>query len=379
MELKDSRQEIDAIDEQLVGLFRRRMEIAQQIGEYKRENGLQISDGSRERTVLEKVGNMAGEELAGYARTLYSSIFNISKSYQISKTPESTALGAQIRAAAKKASPVFPKNGVVACQGVEGAYSQIACDRLFSMPSILYFRSFEGVFQAVEKGLCRYGVLPIENSSYGSVGEVYDLMRNYNFHVVRSTKLHISHNLLARSGVALKDVREIFSHEQAIGQCSEFLAKHPDIKVTVCENTAVAAKLVAESGRTDIAALSSHNCAELYGLTVLSDHVQNNENNYTRFICITKDLEIFAGANHISLMFSLSHRPGSLYDLLAQFAALGLNMTKLESRPIPGSDFEFMFYVDFEASVWNDDVVRLLAELSGSGEKFAFLGSYSEV
>ena len=255
----------------------------------------------------------------------------------------------------------------------------MACDRLFSLPSIIYFRHFEGVFQAVQSGLCQYGILPIENSSYGSVIKVYDLMKRFDFHIAKSIKLLISHALLAKPGIKPDAIREIFSHEQAIGQCSEFLREHKEIKVTVCENTAEAAKMVSESARPDVAAISSKNCTELYGLALLSDSIQNSEVNYTRFICISKGLEIYPGADKISLMITLPHRPGSLYTTLAKFSALGLNLTKLESRPISGKDFEFMFYFDFEASLYSDDVIKLLSDLEASPDQFEFLGSYSEI
>jgi len=169
------------------------------------------------------------------------------------------------------------------------------------------------------------------------------------------------------------------SHEQAIGQCSEFLREHKDIKITVCENTAMAAQMVANSDRTDLAAISSKNCADLYGLTVLNSSIQNSEINYTRFICISKELEIYPGADKISLMLTLPHCPGSLYTTIAKFAALGLNLTKLESRPIPGKDFEFMFYFDFEASIYSEEVIRLLCDLEAGPDQFEFLGSYSEI
>ena len=151
------------------------------------------------------------------------------------------------------------------------------------------------------------------------------------------------------------------------------------VKVHVCENTAVAAKLVSESGRTDIAAISSHNCAARYGLEIVSEHIQNSENNFTRFICIAKDMAIYPGANRISIMFTLPHQPGSLYRMISRFFAMGLNIVKLESRPIAGRDFEFMFYFDLEASAYSDEVVRLLGELENSCEQFTFLGWFAEI
>jgi chorismate mutase/prephenate dehydratase len=240
----------------------------------------------------------------------------------------------------------------------------------------MYSRTFDGVFQSVESGLCRYGVLPIENSSYGSVTQVYDLMRDHKFYIVRDYKLQISHRLLAKSGTKLEDIREVFSHNQAIGQCSRFLKEHSDIKVTIVENTAIAARSVADSPRNDVAAISSPDCQLLYGLEAVRSDIQNTDNNYTRFICITKDLEIYPGASKTSIMLALGHTPGSLADTLAKFSSLGLNLTKIESRPVSGSDFEFMFYMDFEASVSNDDVVTLLCQLDAEPTAFSYLGTY---
>ena len=379
MDLKELRDQIDQVDEQLTDLFCKRMEICAQVAQYKKENGTGVLNRTREREILARVAKQAGEPLDFYAHMLYSVLFDLSKSYQTTLLGQETELSARIRKAMADTGAQLPRRGTVACQGVEGAYSQSACDKLFAMPDILYFKSFEGVFQAVEQGLCEYGILPIENSSNGSVDKVYDLMRHYNFHIVRSVRLHVDHKLLARPGASFEGIREILSHEQAIGQCSGFLDAHPGIKVTICENTAAAAKLVAESGRDDIAAISSRSCAQLYGLNVLSENVQNSENNYTRFICIAKDLAIYPGADRISLMLSIEHTPGALYRKIAQFASLGLNLTKLESRPVVGSDFEFLFYFDLEASVWSEDVIRLLNECASGGELFMFLGSYSEV
>ena len=376
--LDQMRNDIDAIDSQIAELFRKRMETSLDIARYKKENNIPILNSSREKEVLHKVSEQVGEPFDGYARFIFNTIFEASRSCQNNYWAKESDLAQEISEALENTPKLFPNKAVVACQGVPGAYSQAACEKLFEVPSIMYFNSFEGVFNAVEKGLCRYGILPIENSSYGSVGAVYDLMQNYNFHIVKSLRLRVSHNLMAKAGTKLSDVREIFSHEQAIGQCGEFLKSLKDVKVTVCENTALAAKMVAESDRNDVAAISSKECLDLYGLELLNNQIQVSDNNYTRFICISKKLEIYPGSNRISLILSLPHVPRSLYHTIAKFSALGINLTKLESRPIPGSDFEFMFYFDLEASVYSQELINLLCELDNQPETFVFLGSYIE-
>jgi len=184
---------------------------------------------------------------------------------------------------------------------------------------------------------------------------------------------------LAHPGATVGEIKEIYSHEQAINQCASFLATLPGVKVIPVENTAVAAKMVADSGRTDVAALSSRNCAELYGLSCLASSVQDTGNNHTRFICITKNLEIYPGSDKTSIMMVLSHKPGALYKVLARLYTLGINVVKLESRPIPDRDFEFMFYFDLETSIYSEEFVQLMCELEELCEEFKYLGSYSEV
>ena len=379
MDLNDYRREIDGIDAQLLELFARRMDVAAAIAEYKKENALPVSDPSRERQKLLDVAEMAPEALRDYAVSLYSLLFELSRGYQNRILGVHTELTQQIADAIAETPQLFPESAAVACQGVEGAYSQLACDRLFRLANIFYFSSFEAVFSAIEKGLCRYGVIPLENSTAGSVNAVYDLMMRHDFRIVRSVRLKVDHNLLAAPGAALGDIREIYSHEQAIAQCSGFLQSLPGVTVVRCENTAAAAKRVAESGRTDVAALSSRSCAELYGLQCLAADVQDQGNNFTRFICIAKNLEIYPGADRTSLMMVLPHRPGSLYKVLSRFYALGINLNKLESRPLPERNFEFMFYFDLDAPVYSPGFRQLMGELPGLCEEFHYLGSYSEV
>ena len=379
MDLNDYRREIDGIDAQLLALFARRMDVAAAIAEYKKENALPVLDPSRERQKLLNVAEMAPEALRDYAVSLYSLLFELSRGYQNRILGVRTELTQQIADAIAETPQLFPESAAVACQGVEGAYSQLACDRLFRLANIFYFSSFEAVFSAIEKGLCRYGVIPLENSTAGSVNAVYDLMMRHDFRIVRSVRLKVDHNLLAAPGAALGDIREIYSHEQAIAQCSGFLQSLPGVTVVRCENTAAAAKRVAESGRTDVAALSSRSCAELYGLQCLAADVQDQGNNFTRFICIAKNLEIYPGADRTSLMMVLPHRPGSLYKVLSRFYALGINLNKLESRPLPERNFEFMFYFDLDAPVYSPGFRQLMGELPGLCEEFHYLGSYSEV
>ncbi len=377
MGLEESRKEIDRIDDEILKLFLKRMETASKIADFKRENKLSTLQKDRERAILNRVSQHSGEEMAEYARLLFTTLMDVSKSYQNKRNARGEGeLSKKIKNALLKTPKIFPQSGTVACQGIEGAYSQIACERLFKNPDIKFVKSFEDVFKEVENGTCEYGILPIENSIHGTVIAVYDLMKNYNFHIIKSVKLKINHALMAKKSVDLSKIKEIVSHEQAIGQCSEFLKHYLDIKVTVCENTAVAAKLVADSDREDIAAISSPDCAENYGLFVLDDNVANSDSNFTRFICITKELLIYPGADRISIIMNLPHTPGSLNRTISKFAMAGVNLTKLESRPIAGRDFEFSFYFDLEASIYAEKTVCILDEIASGNNHLIFLGSY---
>ena len=377
MELQDYRTQLDQIDDQIVSLFTQRMETVRNVADYKKEHNTPVLHAGRERDILYRVTGACGEELQEYTRILFSTLLELSRDYQENRLNTGESALCREIAEAAKSSGQFPSRAVVACQGAEGAYSQLACGKMFPLPQIMYCSRFDGVFRAVETGMCRYGILPIENSSAGSVTEVYDLMEKYNCKIVRSLKLKVEHCLLARPGVTLSAVKEVVAHEQALNQCGEFL-KNQGVKVTVFDNNARAAQYVAESGRTDVAAIASADCAGLYGLEILSDRVANTDHNYTRFICISKELEIYEGANRITFVASASHRPGSLYSLIAKFATRGLNICKLESRPIPGKDFEFRFYFDVEASVLSPDTQTVLSQLEKE-PFFTFLGAYSEV
>ena len=377
--LTQLRDQIDGIDQKLVELFKQRMAVSREVAAYKQEHGLPTLDAGRERALLAKVGSLAGEDLADYTESVFRSIMAASRSYQKQCEGSGSPVYEGIRTALSTTPDLFPQRATVACQGIEGAYSQIACDSIFKSPTILYFDTFDHVFKAVESGMCQYGILPIENSTAGSVNATYDLMTRHNFSIVRSARLKVSHNLLAKAGTGLPDIKEVFSHEQAINQCSAFLSGLKGVKVTVVPNTAVAARMVSQSERRDVAALSSRFCGKTYGLELLRANVQNRDNNYTRFICISKEPVIYPGANRISLVIAFENKPGALYEILSKLAALDINMTKLESCPVVGSDFDFVFFLELDASVQDPSVLAMLEEMERSCAKFQFLGNYAEV
>ena len=379
MELTDYRKQLDEIDSEILRLFSERMDIASQIALWKQEKNLPVLDLRREQEKLRRVEEQSGEELAEYSFTLFSVLLELSRSRQNRILHRENAETAAIADALKNTPALFPEKAIVACQGVEGAYSGLACEKIFRKPNIFYFSSFDAVFSAVEKGLCRYGVIPVENSTAGTVNAVYDLMVKHKFRIVRSVRLKVDHNLLVKPGTTLQNIREIYSHGQALTQCALFLQKFPDAKIIPCENTAVAAKMVAQSDDPGVAALSSRACARLYGLENLMSSVQDSDDNYTRFICISNQLEIYPGADHTSLMMVVRDEPGALYNVLARFYALGINMHKLESRPIPGRNWEYRFYFDLDTSVYSPRFVQLMGELGDICEEYEYLGSYSEV
>ena len=378
MELSEIREKINAVDDQLLDLFLQRMDLSEEVAAYKNEHHQPILNKQREREILAKVAEKSGDR-ERFSYHLFSTIFELSRSRQAELITAPTKVEAQVKASLAAGGEVFPQTGLVACQGVEGANSQVACDRLLPRGNIVYVKSFEAVFSAVESGLCKFGVVPIENSSNGSVRTVYGLLQSHNLSIVRSTRLCIRHELLALPGVKMDDITEIYSHEQAIGQCSKFLGSLGGVRVIPCDNTAMAAKMVAESGSRHAAAISSHPCAALYGLQCVNNAIQDSDNNYTRFICITKDPIIYAGANRISLIIACDNKPGALYEILSKLAALGINMTKLESCPVTGRNFEFIFFLELEASVHEPGVLPMLEELERSCANFQFLGSYAEV
>ena len=378
MNLEECRSGINRINREMLDLFVERMELAGEIAAYKKEKGLPILDPTREREILAEVAESVPEELSAYARSYFSSLMEISRAYQSRLNAPKGSISRELAEDARKTPAEFPRRGRVACQGSEGAYSQIACDRLFGEEHIVYFKSFDGVFSAVESGLCDFGVLPIENSTHGSVGAVLDLMQSHRFRIIRSLKLKVDHALYVLPGVSLSEIREIHSHPQALGQCSRFFDAHPELRAVAAENTALAAKALSESRRRDVAVIASSACGALYGLERLYLPIQNSDGNFTRFICIARDGAVYPGARRISLTLTLPHAPGTLYAVISKLALGGCNLLKIESRPIEGSDFEVRFFLDFEAPS-REDAASLLDDLENSIPGLGYLGCYAEL
>lgn len=376
-ELQNLRSKLDEIDKQLTDDYVKRMEICSEIGKVKKQALKNVEDLTREEKVLYNVLSDVKDELKPYVKEVYKTIFSTSKAYQRELSQTEGEFVKKIKQAIKNEKSDLEMTATVACQGVEGANSHTAVKKFIQVPSVSFFKNFDGVFSAVDKGFCKYGVLPIENSTAGSVLEVYDLITKHNFYIVKSLKLKIEHCLASVHGAKLQNIKKVSSHTQALRQCSEFI-KANKLSEEESSNTGVSAKLVAESNDDTLATICSPECAELYGLKILKRNIQNQSNNYTRFILIAKDPVVLKGSDKVSIVVSLTHKVGSLSELLNKFSLAGLNLTKIESRP-QNSDFEFLFYLDFSGDISSEKVLRLLNELEYSSQYFEFLGSYKEI
>ena len=371
MELENLRKQIDEIDDGVLDLFLRRMSCAKQVAEIKREKELPVFNEAREREILDDVSKKAGE-YGGQARILYSNLMAMSREAQHS----ALGSGAPLRRAAQEASsrpPYRPRT--VACLGQKGSYSHEAMARLYYEAEPVFFPDFQSIFAAVDGGKADLGLLPVENSTAGSVNEVYDLILKYRFSIVGAVSLPVRH-CLASHETELNGVKVVYSHPQALRQCAEYLKKHGISGRECSSTTEAAARAVRESGA---AALCSELAAADFRLNLLDRNVQDSGRNRTRFIAIGHPMLISPKANKISLCFAVPHRTGTLCTVLSRFAAAGLNLTKIESRPIPGRNFEYDFYLDFSGSVADAKTLDLLCALSEELPRFSFLGNYPEV
>lgn len=373
-DLTEIRAEIDKIDNELIELFKRRMDCSKAVGLYKKENNIAVLNQTRENEILDVVEKKGGE-YGSHARLLFSNIMELSRSLQHNIVGSGKKLREDIVNADSKMRTSDVKVGY---QGIKGANGHEATLRLFPDCETVNYKTFSDVFNAVDTGEVAYGVLPVENSTAGSVSAVYDLILKHRFYIVNALDLPIDYCLAGLKQSEFSDIEKVWSHPQSISQCANYIAKN-NFEATPFENTAVAAREVAREKRLNVAAICSYKAAEEYGLKILDDHLQDDKDNTTRFIVISKTLCISENANKISLCFSLPHVTGSLYGLLCRFNSLGLNLTKIESRPRKGKEFEYLFYLDFAGNVHSDNVIELISQLSEEMPEFSFLGNYCEL
>ena len=373
MTLEEIRKEIDSIDNQLLPLFLARMQCAEKVAQVKAEQHLPVLNAKREEEILDRIAAKA-QGYNGEARILYSTMLEVSRSLQHKMLGGGDEIRSLVNSAPQCSSI---QNNRIACQGVAGAFSHEAAQQLFPDCSTQFYKSFSDVFEAIEKGSADFGLLPVENSSAGSVSEVYDLILKYRFYIIGATTLHIHHCLATVPDAKAEDIQTVYSHPQALAQCSDFIENHNFQSVSY-SNTAAAAQMVAEKKDPHFAAICSTAAAAQYGLQILQEDIQNNSNNCTRFVAISQNLFIPNDAQKISLCFSLPHTTGSLYSILARFAMNGLNLTKIESRPIAGRSFDYDFYLDFTGNIRSEQTLDLICALYSELPRFSFLGTYIE-
>lgn len=379
MELSEIRPQLDEIDASLLDLFLKRMSLIDKVADVKkRDPSKPLYDPAREREILMRIREKAGSEYGDAAHQLFRMILELSRARQAAQLIPATSVAARVAAMCANEQNVFPQTGRIAVSGVEGSHAGAAADRLFPRGDIIFMEGFPAVVQAVQAGLCKFGILPVENSVQGSVRQVYDLLREPDICIVRSVRQLIRHVLLTQKDAKLSDIKTIYTHEQAAGQCSRFIQKL-GVDVVPCVSTAHAAQRVAEEKDKTAAAIAGEACAKLYGLSVLTDDIQNESNNDTRFLCITKGASCYAGADRMSILVNCANSPGALYQMIAKISALGINMCKLESMPIPGTNFSYRFYMDLECNVHQEGILGLLCELERSCDSFTLLGNYTEI
>ena len=377
MSLKPIRDEIDSIDKELIELFKKRMECSKKVAQYKLENGMQIFNPERENQVLDHAAETAGE-YGDSARLLYSSIMELSRALQHDLLGSGSELKNRIHTA-DKAVPYTSDDVRVACFGVAGTYAHKAAQRVFPNCTPKFYSPFKEVFEAIRNGEADFGVVPIENSSAGSVTAVYDLMLRHKFYIAAAADIKVDHCLAVKKVTNFADIKIVYSHEQALSQCSDFLNANKQIQTREYVSTAAAAKMISEHNDHSAAAICSEDAAEKYGLEIIKRGFQNNPNNTTRFIVISRKMYIEPNADKISLSFALPHVTGSLYSTLCRFAAHGLNLTKIESRPRYGKSFEYLFYLDFTGTTADKEILNMLCALSDELVEFYFLGNYKEI
>ena len=358
-DIQELRKQINEVDAQMAALFDRRMRIAKEVALYKQDHNLPIFDREREQQVLARAAESYPHRDQSFQKALtafFQTLMDLSKENQKRWISEEAAIG---------------------YYGVPGSFSNEAQECFFGADGAARsYRTFEDQFRALAEGEIRYGVFPIENSSTGIINEVYDLLAQYDFYIVREGSLRIEQNLLGIPGGRLDQIAEVYSHAQGFAQSSEFFSGHPEWNLIPYRDTAKSAERVARERDPKKACVAGKRAAKLYGLDILKAGIQDNSQNFTRFVVISPNMEVPADADKISLYFTLEHKPGSLFAALEEISRRGLNMLKIESRPIKGQIWEYSFFVDLEGSVDDPNVAEALRMVRRHCIDWKLLGNY---
>lgn len=375
MDLLECRNEIDRIDKEILQLFEERMKVAESVAAYKIKTGKQVLDPEREKEKIRTLKAMAhGEFNALGVQELFQQIMAISRKRQYQLLTENKAEEASEFHSVEE---IPLKNVRVVFQGVEGAYSYAAMRAYFDREiKSSHVKTWRDAMEKVSNGQADYAVLPIENSTAGIVADIYDLLTEYRLYIVGEQIIPVEHVLLGLPGTELVDIKTVLSHPQGLAQCKPFLEEHVDWKGVGVANTAMAARKVAEEKDKTQAAIASRQAGEVYGLSVLMEHICRNETNATRFIIVGRDSVYMKNAEKISVCFELPHASGSLYHMLSHIIYNGLNMTRIESRPIAGKTWEYRFFVDFEGNLKDSAVENALRGLFAEANRMRVLGNY---
>ena len=373
--LEEIRTEIDSIDAQIVSLYEKRMNLAEQVAEYKINTGKKVLDREREQEKLAKIKALATTKFTRYGVSeLFEQIMAMSRKRQYQMLTEHGIIEDPGFLAVDRL-PLARKK--IVFQGVEGAYTQVAMKEFFGADIDSYnVETWRDAMEAIKNEAADYAVLPIENSSAGIVSQNYDLLVEYGHCIVGEQIIKIDHCLLGMPQAEISDITQIYSHPQGLMQCSGFLESHRDWESVSVKNTAMAAKKIKDDGNRHQAAIASVLTADIYGLKILARDIRDNRNNCTRFIIVSKKKMYVKNAEKISVCFELPHESGTLYHMLSHFIYNNLNMNKIESRPVQGRNWEYRFFIDFEGNLEDGAVQNALRGLKEESVKLKILGNY---
>lgn len=374
-DLSALRKEIDAIDKQIVELYEKRMTVCEAVAEYKIQTGKKVFDKEREDAKVAALTAMTHSAFNSHGiEELFRQIMSMSRKLQYQLLAREGVSG---RLPFTQVEDVEKENVRVVFQGVEGAYTQAAMKQYFGeQVNAFAVPKWRDTLEAIAEGMADFAVLPIENSTAGFVSEIYDLLLKYDDYIVGEQIIRIEHTLLGLPGTRLSDIKTVYSHEQGLMQCEEFLNTHREWQQEAMDNTAMAAKKVAKDQDASQAAIASAFAGEVFGLEVLKKNISTSAGNSTRFIIVSNQRIFQKDANKISICFETPHRSGALYNILSHFIYNNLNMSKIESRPIPERNWEYRFFVDVEGNLNDSAVKNALRGITEEAANVKILGNY---